>query len=208
MTEESAPAGWYPQSDGTQRYWDGTQWTDHVSRSGEETPPRPPAKKGRGCLIAVLVVAALSVLLISFWTFNFFRSQRVDATAEPGATSKCGTPATSPGFDVQVGTPYLEDGKDLVPVTVTNNTTKTHDVIVALKNLDIETCQSPDGYDSYISARFDNLAPGQTAVDDAGSVVRLLPVQSLQGRAYQIDSVNVLPAKGSPYTTFDSPMDQ
>jgi hypothetical protein len=28
MTEQ-APAGWYPQPDGTQRYWDGQQWTDH-----------------------------------------------------------------------------------------------------------------------------------------------------------------------------------
>jgi len=26
-----APAGWYPQPDGTQRYWDGAQWTEHVS---------------------------------------------------------------------------------------------------------------------------------------------------------------------------------
>ena len=25
-----APAGWYPQPDGTQRYWDGAQWTEHV----------------------------------------------------------------------------------------------------------------------------------------------------------------------------------
>lgn len=26
-----APAGWYPQPDGTQRYWDGATWTDHIS---------------------------------------------------------------------------------------------------------------------------------------------------------------------------------
>lgn len=25
----SAPAGWYPQPDGRQRWWDGTQWTEH-----------------------------------------------------------------------------------------------------------------------------------------------------------------------------------
>jgi hypothetical protein len=26
-----APAGWYPQPDGTQRYWDGSAWTEHIS---------------------------------------------------------------------------------------------------------------------------------------------------------------------------------
>ena len=24
----SSPAGWYPQPDGQQRYWDGQQWTE------------------------------------------------------------------------------------------------------------------------------------------------------------------------------------
>jgi len=27
----STPAGWYPQEDGRQRYWDGTQWTEHFA---------------------------------------------------------------------------------------------------------------------------------------------------------------------------------
>ena len=30
MTQD-APAGWYPLPDGTQRYWDGTAWTDHTA---------------------------------------------------------------------------------------------------------------------------------------------------------------------------------
>jgi len=27
----SNPAGWFPQPDGQQRYWDGEQWTEHVA---------------------------------------------------------------------------------------------------------------------------------------------------------------------------------
>ena len=27
----SSPAGWYPQPDGQQRYWDGQQWTGHFA---------------------------------------------------------------------------------------------------------------------------------------------------------------------------------
>jgi hypothetical protein len=30
----STPAGWYPQDDGQQRYWDGTQWTEHFAPGG------------------------------------------------------------------------------------------------------------------------------------------------------------------------------
>jgi TM2 domain-containing membrane protein YozV len=26
---QQSPAGWYPQPDGTQRYWDGEAWTEH-----------------------------------------------------------------------------------------------------------------------------------------------------------------------------------
>ncbi len=35
----SAPAGWYPQADGSQRYWDGERWTQHVA---------PPATPNQG----------------------------------------------------------------------------------------------------------------------------------------------------------------
>jgi len=31
MTENQTPAGWYPDDQGVQRYWDGTQWTEHVA---------------------------------------------------------------------------------------------------------------------------------------------------------------------------------
>lgn len=31
MSDETAPAGWYPQDDGRQRYWDGEAWTEHFA---------------------------------------------------------------------------------------------------------------------------------------------------------------------------------
>jgi len=35
-----APAGWYPLPDGTQRYWDGSAWTEHTAPgTGVATPP-------------------------------------------------------------------------------------------------------------------------------------------------------------------------
>jgi len=34
----STPAGWYPQDDGQQRYWDGTQWTEHIAPGAAAGP--------------------------------------------------------------------------------------------------------------------------------------------------------------------------
>jgi hypothetical protein len=38
------PAGWYPDGSGSQRYWDGTKWTEHVAPggAGAEGPPMAP----------------------------------------------------------------------------------------------------------------------------------------------------------------------
>jgi Protein of unknown function (DUF2510) len=41
----STPAGWYPQPDGQQRYWDGQQWTESFA-PGAATPVTTPATGG------------------------------------------------------------------------------------------------------------------------------------------------------------------
>jgi hypothetical protein len=33
MNEQASP-GWYPQPDGSRRYWDGSGWTEHVAGGG------------------------------------------------------------------------------------------------------------------------------------------------------------------------------
>jgi hypothetical protein len=49
-----APAGWYPDPKmaGTQRYWDGEQWTEHVA-------PMPEDRPSEGVLVAGWVTALL-----------------------------------------------------------------------------------------------------------------------------------------------------
>lgn len=42
MTQQH-PAGWYSQPDGTQRYWDGHQWTTTTPTAGTAQTPTPPA---------------------------------------------------------------------------------------------------------------------------------------------------------------------
>src|SRR5690625_5156947 len=36
------PAGWYPQPDGSQRYWDGTRWTNHSAPGATQPPAQSP----------------------------------------------------------------------------------------------------------------------------------------------------------------------
>ncbi len=38
----TTPAGWYPQEDGRQRYWDGTQWTEHFAPGDAASPTAGP----------------------------------------------------------------------------------------------------------------------------------------------------------------------
>jgi TM2 domain-containing membrane protein YozV len=41
---QNAPAGWYPQQDGTERWWDGQSWTAHLRPlPGPPTLPMPTA---------------------------------------------------------------------------------------------------------------------------------------------------------------------
>ncbi|MFJ4172759.1 DUF2510 domain-containing protein [Microbacterium sp. NPDC089696] len=50
-----APAGWYPDGSGNERYWDGSAWTDHLRTPAPPMTPPPAPEPG-----AVAVVVATS----------------------------------------------------------------------------------------------------------------------------------------------------
>lgn len=65
MSEQQSPApGWYPQPDGTQRWWDGSAWTEHL------VAPTPTTRKiagitfGTGSEVGSLVAAILCLVLL------------------------------------------------------------------------------------------------------------------------------------------------
>lgn len=43
-----ADPGWYPQQDGTQRYWDGTAWTNHIEETAVIPAYVPPSPEPSG----------------------------------------------------------------------------------------------------------------------------------------------------------------
>lgn len=66
-----SPAGWHPAPDapGQQRYYDGTQWTDHYAPAAPQAqyggpPPGPPPKKGGAAKIIIPIAAVLVLVLV------------------------------------------------------------------------------------------------------------------------------------------------
>lgn len=74
----STSAGWYPDSKGQQRYWDGSQWTEHTAPGQAPAAPPPPAgatyaplppddrrrKNGRTLKVLGWVVAAIVAIAL------------------------------------------------------------------------------------------------------------------------------------------------
>jgi hypothetical protein len=81
----STPAGWYPQDDGQQRYWDGTQWTEHFA-PGTAAGPAAGAPAGAS---AVGDTAAYS------YTTPFAADGSLGAASYPAANA---IPAQRPWF--------------------------------------------------------------------------------------------------------------
>ena len=86
----ASPAGWYPQEDGRQRYWDGQRWTEHFAPGQAPSPTGAPVPMVEGAAPAatakparpwfrkkrVLVPAGLLAL------GEAYRRELVDAMAE------------------------------------------------------------------------------------------------------------------------------
>jgi hypothetical protein len=62
---EQQPAGWYahPSMVGTQRYWDGEEWTDHIAPAATETPQRAQVTQMQSVVLKVLLLGGAFVFV-------------------------------------------------------------------------------------------------------------------------------------------------
>ena len=81
----SNPAGWYPQADGQQRYWDGEQWTENFAPG---TPlVTPPVAARKNWFLRHKILSALGALLLIGMFSNLASGGNKSVSIEPVADS-------------------------------------------------------------------------------------------------------------------------
>lgn len=134
MTDDapSAPAGWYPQADGSQRYWDGAAWTEHRAPApGAQQVPPPvddrsveAADKRRGYIV-IAVVVLVALVGFAFWSARpkspTFAGGSVGTSSTSRVVYKVHGTATSVSWTVQTPTGTKQGDAD-VPLMNTGGT--------------------------------------------------------------------------------------
>jgi len=92
----AANPGWYPQSDGTQRYWDGQQWTEHAAPGAPQAPPAasPPTKK-RSWFARHKILTGLGALLLLFIVIGIANGGKSSTPTASTAASVSSAPSSS-----------------------------------------------------------------------------------------------------------------
>jgi TM2 domain-containing membrane protein YozV len=72
MTAGDAPAGWYRQPDGTERYWTGVEWSHHV-----RSVPSPPPPVMSGAVVPVTPPAGAQVAPLAQGQYGYVPARQV-----------------------------------------------------------------------------------------------------------------------------------
>jgi len=88
--------GWYPQSDGTQRYWDGQQWTEHTAPSAPQGPPAaPPLAKKKNWFLRHKILTGLGALVLLFIVIGTANGGKSSTPTGSTAASVSSAPSSS-----------------------------------------------------------------------------------------------------------------
>lgn len=171
MSDNQGAPGWYPQNDGTQRYWDGQQWTQ-TAPGGALAQQVAPKKKGIPAWGWILIVLGALVLIcggggIVMLGVGGKAASDAIASAAASATAPVGSGGVAQGYgskdasgDVTLGAAEPPDaiGAIYVPVTATNSSEKRSDYYIDV------SAESADGKTAYSTSStfINNVEPGQT----------------------------------------------
>ena len=119
-TQKNVPAGFYPDKDGRQRYWDGNGWTDRTSdaQSSATATTTTTTKKRRPWLWPAIAGVAL-ILGIIIGSAGKGGSAAVSPTAATTVTATASVTAPGTGSTSTVTAPPVTVTATAPPVTVT-----------------------------------------------------------------------------------------
>lgn len=74
------PAGWYPHPDmeNTQRYWNGTSWTDQVAPTAQVPAPMPPARHNPYAMRWDWFLWSMAILIFVLIGIGIYNSNKAD----------------------------------------------------------------------------------------------------------------------------------
>ncbi|MDN4642015.1 DUF2510 domain-containing protein [Agreia sp. PsM10] len=107
---QTQPAGWYPDPSGGQgtRWWDGQQWTQHVSdpalqvyASNEPRRVDPSTPLYTPWIWLIVLLPLLSIVELLFWDMDAYMASSISATRDPLAQY------SDPGYLLIQGSSWL-----------------------------------------------------------------------------------------------------
>ena len=115
MFSQRAPAGWYPQPDGTQRYWDGWQWTNHIEPLPTTHQNTPPTLRSRVRLIVTVALVSGVISGVGGWELSRALmdepADQMQASKQIASQFPVGGPVDVPSADLaDAATGYLGYG--------------------------------------------------------------------------------------------------
>lgn len=195
MGEQNTPSGWFPQTDGRLRYWDGTQWTDQFQDApspGAAAVEAPAPKGEKNWFLRHKILTGLGAALVLFASAGLPGGcEDVDEKASPAASAPAASspaassPAASAPATARETTTSkkpspraAESGEDVRPALAEGAGAKTTDAacidgVTWMCNIEYAKLRG-----GVVEVRVRTTAPGVTGDDVARSAYNFLTLGS------------------------------
>lgn len=206
MTDPNQPpANWYPDPEAPdqQRYWDGTQWTEHRAPTAQTdaTPAEPPKKKRTALWVTLSIVGGLVVIVIIGASIASANRGPNTAKADPAPSSveeSSEAPEPSPEPEPEpVPEPVVVPtqtfpgtGDSVIPVSIL------HPAIIKFECGDCtsNTVLETDGYDSLLVNKIGPYSGSHLVNITEGAVITQFTVKGDGNWVITVSDISTVPA--------------
>ncbi|MFB9309330.1 flagellar basal body-associated protein FliL [Agromyces hippuratus] len=208
MTDPNQPpANWYPdpESPEQQRYWDGTQWTEHRSPLQEGGPPtqadaptaEPPKKKRTALWVTLSVVGGLVLIVIIGASIAAANRGSNAAKAEPTPSIVEETPEAPEPSPEPVPEPVIVPtqtfpgtGDNVIPVSILEPAIIKFECADCTSNTVLET----DGYDSLLVNTIGAYSGNHLVNITEGAIITQFTVKGDGNWVITVSDISTVPA--------------